>query len=152
MPKPDGWYTANGKPNLPKIGREATKKWWISLLEEAKKHSEPDQMAVKIERWLTRNDLFYLLTVVCKRDYMDRDWIFDRCREAQMEPNGYIDLWSREHFKSSILTFGLSLQDILASHGENPEKRYNGREVTIGIFSYTQKLAMDFLDQIKQEL
>jgi len=149
--KPSAWYTPDGKPNLPKIGREATKLWWISLLEQAKRSEHPDKAAIKIERWLARNDLFYLLTVVCKRSDIDRDWLFDRCREVQMDPNGHLDLWSREHYKSSIISFGLSVQDILASHGENPEARYGGREVTIGIFSYTQKLAMDFLDQIKQE-
>lgn len=147
----NGWYTADGKPNLPKIGREATKKWWAELFEKAKETEEPDKWAVKIERWLCRNDLFYLLTVVCKRKDIDRNWIFDRSREVQLAPNGYLDLWSREHYKSSVITFGLSIQDILASHGEDPEARYNGREATIGIFSATQKLAADFLDQIKQE-
>jgi phage terminase large subunit-like protein len=50
---------------------------------------------------------------------------------------------------STLGTFGLSLQDILASHGEDPEPRYGGREVTIGFFSLTRPLAKDPLKQIK---
>ncbi len=60
-------------------------------------------------------------------------------------------MWAREHYKSFIITFGLSLQDILASHGEDPEPRYGGREVTIGIFSYNRPEAKKPLRQIKQE-
>lgn len=104
------------------------------------------------KRWLARNDLFYLLTVVCKRKDINRDWLFARCREVEREPNGFVDLWARDHYKSSIITFGLSLQDILASHGDEPEARYRGREVTIGILSFNRPTAKAFLRQIKQEV
>ena len=58
-----------------------------------------------------------------------------------MAPDGYLDLWSRFHYKSSILTFGLILQEIL----RNPE-------ITICIFSHTRPAAKAFLRQIKTEL
>lgn len=106
---------------------------------------------VEAKRWLGRNDLFFLLTVLLHRPDINHDWLFARCREVQDSPNGHLDLWAREHYKSTIITFGQSVLDILASHGENPEPRYHGREVTIGIFSHTKSLAGDFLDQIKQE-
>jgi predicted phage terminase large subunit-like protein len=104
------------------------------------------------KRWLCRNDLFYLLVGVCKRKDIDHPWLFDRCREICNQPNGYIDLWAREHYKSTIITFGLSLQDILASHGEDPEPRFEGREATIGIFSFNRPAAKAFLRQIKYEV
>lgn len=66
-------------------------------------------------------------------------------------PDGHLDLWAREHYKSTIITFGLSLQDVLASHGDDPEPRYGGREVTIGLFSHTRPSAKGFLRQIKVE-
>lgn len=103
------------------------------------------------ERWLCRNDLFYLLTVAMNRRDINRDWIFDRCREVQANPNGVLNLWAREHYKSTVITFGMSVLDILASHGDNPEPRYNGREITVGIFSHTRSIAKDFLKQIKRE-
>ena len=92
-------------------------------------------------RWLCRNDLYYLLVKVCKRTDMIHSWVYERCREVEREPDGFLDLWSREHFKSSIITFGKTLQDILI----NPE-------ITIGIFSENATLAGKFLGQIKREL
>lgn len=100
-------------------------------------------------RNLARTDLFFLLRYGCNRDDIDRDWLFDRCREVQADPHGNLDLWSREHYKSTIITFGLTLQEILASHGEDP---ITPTELTFGIFSHTRPIAKAFLRQIKVEL
>ena len=82
---------------------------------------------------------------------MDHPWIFDRCREVQESPNGHLDLWARVHFKSSVITQGKSIQDILASHGDEPLEEWDGNEVTIAIFSHTRPIAKGFLRQIKRE-
>lgn len=92
-------------------------------------------------RRLCREDLFFLLTVACKRRDVNHPWVYDRCREVEAEPNGRLDLWAREHFKSTIITFGKSIQDIL-----------NDPNITIGIFSHTRPIAKAFLKQIKTEL
>lgn len=76
-----------------------------------------------------------------KRKDADRDWIYERCREVQSEPDDNLDLWAREHYKSTIITFALTIQDILKSP-----------DVTIGIFSHTRPIAKAFLIQIKREL
>lgn len=102
-------------------------------------------------RYLMRTDLYFLLRYGCARKDMENPWLFDRCQEVQASPNGYLDLWSREHYKSTIITFGQSLQDILSSHGNDPLPKWNGREVTIGIFSHTRPIAKAFLRQLKQE-
>ena len=91
-------------------------------------------------RSLAQRDLFFLLTVVCNRSDINQDWLYDRCREVEVNSNGYLDLWAREHGKSSIITFGLSIKDIL-----------NNPNVTIGIFSHTRPIAKAFLSQIKTE-
>jgi predicted phage terminase large subunit-like protein len=133
---------------LPQTRLEAIQFYRLALTAAAQRSP---QLYRNAKRWLARNDLFFLLTVICKRSDLNHDWLFARCREVQANPNGFLDLWAREHYKSTIITFGLSLQDILASHGEDPEPRYGGREVTIGIFSYNRPLAKDFLKQIKRE-
>jgi phage terminase large subunit-like protein len=92
-------------------------------------------------RELCRADLFYLLVRVCQRKDMVNDFAFARCREVEAKPNGMLDLWAREHFKSSIITFGLTIQNIL----QDPD-------ITIGIFSHTRPIAKAFLRQIMREL
>jgi hypothetical protein len=94
----------------------------------------------RVKRQLAQSDLFFLLTHVLGRVDLNRDWYFERCREVQASPNGYLDLWAREHGKSSIITFGLTIQDIL-----------NNPEITVGIFSYSRPIAKAFLRQIKTE-
>lgn len=143
--------------DLPK-NHQQTIEWWARVLDAAEKRDVADPVENdrsfwhrQARRWLCRNDLFYLLTVECERKDINHPWLHDRCREVQADPNGYLDLWAREHYKSTIITFGLSIQDILASHGDDPEPRYGGREITIGIFSHTNAIATDFMRQIKRE-
>ena len=91
-------------------------------------------------RALCAGDLFFLLVYGMKREDMNRDWLYERCREVQREPDGHLDLWSREHYKSTIITVGLTIQNIL-----------NDPELTVGIFSHTRPIAKAFLRQIKRE-
>ncbi len=103
-------------------------------------------------RELARRDLFYLLRCLLNRPDMCHPWIYDRVREVEVARDGYLDLWFREARKSTIITFGCTIQDILASHGDDPLPEWNGVEVTFGIFSHTRPIAKKFLRQIKAEL
>lgn len=98
---------------------------------------------------LGRRDLFFLLTQLLHRRDIDRDWLFDRCQEVQDSPDGMLDLWAREHYKSTIITFGKTIQDILDSHSED-SFRWD-KEITVGIFSHTRPIAKAFLAQIMVE-
>lgn len=122
----------------------------IKIADFLSKLSDEDFIASM--RYLCRTDLFFLLHYACGRKDMAHPWLFDRCREVQKSPNGHLDLWSRGHYKSSIITFGKTIQDVLASHGEDPLPEWRGREITVGIFSHNRPMAKDFLRQIKREL
>jgi predicted phage terminase large subunit-like protein len=102
--------------------------------------SLPSAQADATTREWAQKDLFFLLTYIMNRRDADKDWLFDRCREVQDAPNDMIDLWSREHYKSTIITFAKTIQDIL-----------NNPDITIGIFSHTRPIAKGFLRQIKRE-
>lgn len=105
----------------------------------------------ELTRYLCRTDLFFLLWFALGRNDVFKQWLLDRCKEVQENPNGYLDLWAREHYKSTIITFAKTIQDILASHGDNPFQIWNGQNPTFGIFSCTRPLAKGFLRQIKRE-
>lgn len=102
-------------------------------------------------RNLARIDLYFLLRYLLHRPDIEHPWLFERCREVQNAPNGYLDLWSREHYKSTIITFAKTIQDILASHGENPLPEWGGMEPTFVIFSHSRPISKGFLRQIKRE-
>lgn len=99
-----------------------------------------DKALQDVMRALCMGDLFYLLIYGLKCRFADIDWVFDRCREVQETPDGMLDLWSREHFKSTVITYAATIQEIL----RDPE-------ITIAIFSVTRPIAKQFLLQIKRE-
>ena len=103
------------------------------------KLSEPDRRSHLKNLCLT--DLYFLLRYPLRRADLEHPWLFARCREVQANPDGYIDLWSREARKTTIITFGLTIFDIL-----------NDPEITVGIFSHTRPIAKSMLRQIKREL
>ena len=102
--------------------------------------NEPDS-TVPVIRRLAKHDRYFLLVHILGRKDMQNDWLFARCREVERSSHKVLDLWAREHYKSSIKTYAGIIQRIL----QNPE-------ITIGIFSHTKKEARSFLSQIKREL
>jgi predicted phage terminase large subunit-like protein len=132
--------------DIRKLSFRQTVEFWDYLTRDAKARGELQQ----IVRILCQADLYYLLVRVCRREdllpcvnrpgFIDNQFMFERCREVEANPDGFLDLWSREHGKSSIVTFGLTIQNIL-----------NNPELTFGIFSHTRPIAKAFLRQIMRE-
>jgi phage terminase large subunit-like protein len=126
--------------------RELAHEFYADVLSDAEQLGN----SLAVMNHLGRRDLFFLLVRLMNRRDMDRDWLYERCREIQESPDGYLDLWAREHYKSTIITFGKSIQDILDSHSKDSFFWESG--VTIGIFSHTRPVAKAFLFQIAHEL
>ena len=101
---------------------------------------EDEQQRWETMRHLARTDLYYLLTWVLGRKDARNGWCYERCREVQKQPDGRLDLWARDHYKSTIVSLALTIQEIL----KDPE-------VTIGVFSFSRGAAEDIVAQIKRE-
>jgi len=96
-------------------------------------------------RYLCCTDLFFLVYFGLQKHWLNDSfrvarWVTDRCKDIEEGPRtNTIDLWQRGGFKSTLLTIGESLQDVL----RDPTER-------ICIFAFNRALAKDFLGEIKQ--
>lgn len=117
---------------LPFLSFARAMEWYQSVVPRMHRH----QYA-----FVAANDRFLFLTQVLRRPDAIHEWLYDRCREVEAAPDDHLDLWSRYHFKSSIITFAGAIHEIV-----------NNPEITIAIFGGTLEIARPFLDQIKMEL
>jgi len=83
-------------------------------------------------------DLFFMMYFFLNILPINDPWLVPKIYEIQDNHNDTLDLWSRETFKSTTLTYGLPIQDII----KNPENRQV-------IFSNTRTMAKKFLRRVK---
>lgn len=89
-------------------------------------------------RALVLKDLWFLLYFVLGIHEVNHPWLIKRVYEVADCNDRTADFWFREGFKSTIINYSLTQQDIL----KNPEER-------IGIFSHKKTIAQDFLRRIR---
>ena len=116
-----------------------------TTMEQALKFYESTANTPGCDDWtlaqLGKGDRFFLGVHLCGRADLAHPWLYARCREVESASDGFLDLWFREGYKSTIITFLGSIQEIL----RDPE-------ITICILSHTKSIAKKFMLQIKQEL
>ena len=120
--------------------RELSERVWpLSYKQVLRFYAGVVQRADPLEmKLLGMADRYFLTTCLLGRDKGFHPWLYDRCREVERDPDDHLDLWAREHWKSSFITVAGSIQEVLL----NPE-------ITIGIFSHDVSTARKFLNAIK---
>jgi hypothetical protein len=84
-------------------------------------------------RQLILDDLWAFVYFVMKNPLANHPFIVEACKEIQATKGDSLQVWARDHLKSTIITVGKSCQKIL----NDPERR-------IGFFSATRPLALAF--------
>jgi len=93
-------------------------------------------------RNLCLNDLFFIVYFIMEIPPANHPFVVDMCRTVEEGPKTKtLDIWAREHFKSTIITMAETVQAIL----RNPE-------CTTAIFSFKKPAATKFLDGIRKTL
>lgn len=87
---------------------------------------------------MDKEDLFFLMYFTLNIVTINDPWLVEKIYDVQDNHDGTLDLWSRDTYKSTIMTFSLPIFEML----KNPE----ARQV---IFSNTRVMAKKFLRRIK---
>lgn len=103
---------------------------------------EDPKLEVDIYRELVKKDLWFIVYFILKIPTANHPFVVQAANEVQMGPrSNTLDVWAREHYKSSIITVAETIQDL----AKNPED-------CICILSYSAPAARSFLISIKQVL
>ena len=123
--------------------RELFWKDFILASYRAQRRAQPIYHRV-VKDFAEKSLFFFLCEVLGMREKAgcDNDFVFNRCNEVQATANqNTLDLWSRGHFKSTIITFALTLWEL----AKDPE-------LTFMILSFNRPIAKAFLRQLKMEM
>lgn len=92
-----------------------------------------------LRQWIL-DDLFFIVYFVLKIPIANHPFVVKACRDVELGAKDYtLDVWAREHFKSTIITIAETIQFCLREPNE-----------AAGIFSYVRPVAKKFLFSIKE--
>ena len=85
-----------------------------------------------------QRDLFFFVYFVMKNPLANHPFIVEECKRIQKQKGDSLEVWARDHLKTTIISVGKQCQKVL----NNPERR-------IGIFSATRPLAVKIQSMIR---
>lgn len=140
------WDEIEADPRLVEVGIHCDKSDWrtdynaVSVeLKKLIQAGEEDRF-LQLMRVCAQDDFLFLCYFVLDMP-VSHPFLVARCYDIQDKHGNTVNLYAREHWKSSLLTFGLTIWKLI--HNKNER---------IGIFSHTRAMAISHLRRIKQEL
>ena len=118
-----------------------TKFNYRSFFNAIKNKTITDKERDDIYRYLIENDIYFIVRYIMGIETAEHQFVYDRAMEVQKDNVYTIDLWARGHFKSTLITIALTLQEII---------KYPS--ISVCIFSHTSPIAHAFLKSIKNIL
>lgn len=113
----------------------------VNKFTPAQRKANPLWNEPKIFRTLMEEDLFFIVYFIMKNPLANHPFIVESCKEVQRQEGDTLQVWARDHLKTTIISTARPTQKILC----NPE-------VTIGIISATRPLAVKIQSTIKKIL
>lgn len=120
---------------------------WAKEIERSKGFTKEQKLAnpgineINLLRNLMQQDLWFIVYFILKNPLANHPFIVEACKEIEDETGDSLEVWARDHLKSTIITVARSCQKI-----------FNDPEVRIGIFSATRPIALSFLKVIRNVL
>jgi hypothetical protein len=115
--------------------------------------ARPEFNEINAYRECVLTDLWFLVYFIFRLPAANHPFVINACREIQGassadreipgEMDSWLDLWGREHYKTTIITHARTLQHTLRS------RVWWGRDVSTAIFSYTREAAKSLLRPIR---
>lgn len=99
---------------------------------------KPLENELNFYRNLVQDDLWFFVYFVMKNSLANHPFIVEACKEVESETGDVLDVWARDHLKTTIISVARNCQKVL----NDPEKR-------IGIFSAVRPLAVKIQNLIK---
>ena len=118
----------------------ANAKMGITDASKPKERGDPAIIEASLIRSLILDDLWFVVYFVMGVKIANHPFVVNAAREVECGPKDFtLDVWAREHFKSTLMTKAETIQDSL----KDPED-------STGIFSAVRPLAKKFLFEIKE--
>jgi hypothetical protein len=116
----------------------------MELVEETRKYTKeqrqknPEMNELNLYRQTIQQDLWFFVYFVMKNPLANHPFIVEACKEIENEQGDSLEVWARDHLKTTIISIARSCQKIL----NDPERR-------IGIFCAVRPLAVKIQNVIK---
>lgn len=111
----------------------------INSWSKKKRDENPQHTEFNWHQSIIQQDLWFFVYFVMKNPLANHPFIVNACKEIEKETGDSLQVWARDHLKTTIISIARSCQKVFI----NPESR-------IGIFSATRPLAVKIQNVIKK--